>query len=556
MSKAIERRMTLRDQVTPTMNKINKGTMKYKKNLRDLKNQGDKTWAGIKSGALGVAGAVVGIMGSVLAINKLSDAYNESVEQATKLQAIFNTTGKATAVQVNGLLEYANAVQKAGVVADDTIVAGMQQISTFNVTADTVKALSVGMADLLAQQKGYKATAQDAVNVGNMIGKVMDGQVGALSRVGISFTDAQEKVIKYGTEQEKAAALAQVLQQNVGGVNAALANTPAGKIQQAVNAFGDMQETLGGVVVTIKAHLANAFMEHLPAIETNVNAVKDAIMGWVDSGGVQRFTSNLGLVLDTLKMISPVLGAAAIAWGYYKAAVLIATIQQVGLNAVMSANPIGFIITAIAALVGAIVWMRKNWETVKITFMETWNKIIEFTELGINTNISAANAILSAFQYAGESIKYFFASMWDKIVTNAESALGALLKPINLIREALGESAINVDLSAVKANMSKPTYTQTQFIKEIEIGAKFSDDTIQAVVDARSAKEAAEEEKWKKQAEALKENTNAINGNSGALDYNTGATNSNTSALKKSSDMTGEEIADKLLPRLERFVYA
>lgn len=76
----------------------------------------------------------------------------------------------------------------------------------------------------------------------------MMGQVDALKRVGISFSEAEANVIKYGTEQEKAAMLAQVIQNNVGDMNAELAKTDSGKQQQLVNTLGDMKEELGAMV--------------------------------------------------------------------------------------------------------------------------------------------------------------------------------------------------------------------------------------------------------------------------------------------------------------------
>ncbi len=38
-----------------------------------------------------------------------------------------------------------------------------------------------------------------------MLGKVMDGQTGALSRYGYSFDAIQEQILKYGTEAQRAA---------------------------------------------------------------------------------------------------------------------------------------------------------------------------------------------------------------------------------------------------------------------------------------------------------------------------------------------------------------
>jgi hypothetical protein len=66
-----------------------------------------------------------------------------------------------------------------------------------------VETLIPAMNNLIAQQKGLSATTGDAVNIGNLMGKVLNGQTGSLTRVGISFSAAQEKVLKYGNEQER-----------------------------------------------------------------------------------------------------------------------------------------------------------------------------------------------------------------------------------------------------------------------------------------------------------------------------------------------------------------
>ena len=89
------------------------------------------------------------------------------------------------------------------------------------------------MNNLLAQQKGLNATTQDAVTVGNLMGKAMQGQTSALTRTGITFNEAQEKVMKFGSESERAAMLAEIITQNVGNMNAELAKTDPGKQKQA-----------------------------------------------------------------------------------------------------------------------------------------------------------------------------------------------------------------------------------------------------------------------------------------------------------------------------------
>ena len=100
------------------------------------------------------------------------------------------------------------------------------------------------MNDMVAQQYGYNATQESAVNIATMMGKVMDGQVGALSRYGYKFDEAQEKILKYGTEAEKVATLTEVISESVGGMNAALAQTDEGIMKQQADRIGDIQERI------------------------------------------------------------------------------------------------------------------------------------------------------------------------------------------------------------------------------------------------------------------------------------------------------------------------
>jgi hypothetical protein len=545
MSKAVERRMVLRDQVTPTMKKINKSNMKYKSNLKNLRKTGKRTWWSMKRNMMGVVFAGLALAKSVLAIRDMEEAYSRQVEAVAKLEAVFNSTGKASRAQVGSLQTYASELQKVGIIGDEVTISGMQQLATFNVTSDTVKTLSAGMNDLLAQQKGVNATQQDAVNISNMVGKAMMGQVGALSRVGITFSEAQAQVLKYGTESEKAAVMAEVLRQNVGGVNKALAETDVGQIAQVNNTMGDLRETLGQTVVRIKGAFAKAFMDNLPAIEAKVNAVADSINRWVDEGGVDNFIETVGIVKDTLQDLAPVIGLVAYGVGVYKVQAMYAAIAQKGLNAAMMANPVGFVVGALMALVAVIVLVRKHQDTLKLKFMTSWNSISEYAEGGINRMIGGLNSMISGVDYFTSSVEYFFKSMWNSVVKYSEQKIQDWIEPINSVLRFLEKDTIKLNFSAAQVDAVTPTYSKKNYINEIQV-KQFSQDKISAIEEARR----------KKQEKELEDNTKAMAALSESIEGNTDAVSTNTEALKSSSkDMTGEQIADKLMPRLERVVH-
>lgn len=187
-------------------------------------------------------------MGELMSIMQTyTNAFNVQAEAETKLETVMRQRMNATDSLIQSVKDLASEQQALGVIGDEVQLMGVQQMATFLTEKASIDTLLPAMNNLLAQQKGLNATGQDAVQIGNLIGKVMQGNVGALTRVGITFTDAQKKMLKYGTEAERAATLAQVITDNVGNMNAALAATDAGKAKQLSNEFGDWQERVGAV---------------------------------------------------------------------------------------------------------------------------------------------------------------------------------------------------------------------------------------------------------------------------------------------------------------------
>lgn len=136
-----------------------------------------------------------------------------------KLATVMQQRMDASDEDVAAIKKVISAQKELGVIGGTAQVAGAQQVATFLKERSSLETLIPAMNDLLAQQKGLNATQEDAVSVANLMGKVMTGQTSALKRVGITFDEAQENILKYGTESEKAATLAQVITDNVGHMN-------------------------------------------------------------------------------------------------------------------------------------------------------------------------------------------------------------------------------------------------------------------------------------------------------------------------------------------------
>lgn len=230
---------------------------KASKSMRDMQSSVSRSSAAMTKALSGLkkAMAAVGIAASVSAIvsasREAAEAYDAQAEAEMKLATVMRNTMRASNDEIQSILDLTSAQQKLGVVGDEVQLAGAQELATYLTETRTLKKLIPVMNDMAAQQYGYNVTAEETTTIATMLGKVMNGQVSALSRYGYTFNDAQANILKTGNEMQRAATLAQVVQQSVGGMNRALAATPTGRMIQLNNVLGDIKEKYGQLVRTV-----------------------------------------------------------------------------------------------------------------------------------------------------------------------------------------------------------------------------------------------------------------------------------------------------------------
>lgn len=294
--------------------------------------------------------------------------YTEAEIAEKKLETVMRQRMGASDEEIQSIKDLAKAQMEAGVIADEVQFAGAQQVATFINEKETLDSLIPAMNNLLAQQKGLNATTQDAVGIGNLMGKVMQGQTSALTRVGITFTEAEEKVLKYGTEQERAAMLAQVITNNVGEMNAALASTDSGQQKQLEDKLGEIKDSLAELVIGAQPFvtIASEALTAAVSIGTLVSGVK-ALSTTLWASTKAWAVSTAAVVKNKVATLASataqkVVAAATTTW---------AGIQKV-LNFILSANPIGIVVMAIGALVTAVVAAYNNCEGFRKICDQVW----------------------------------------------------------------------------------------------------------------------------------------------------------------------------------------
>lgn len=274
----------------------------------------------------------------------LTSAYQVQLVAETQLQTIMRQRMGVNDEMIQSVKDLCSAQQELGVIGDEVQLSGAQQMATFLKSKQSLDVLIPAMNNLIAQQNGLNATNQDAVSIGNMMGKAMQGQVEVLQRVGITFTDAQKQVLQFGTESERAAMLAQVITDNVGNMNAELAKTDAGKWKQTENYLGDIKEQLGAMV-----------QQYAPTITFLSQAT-------IAASGIGKLATSFYSVGKALGIVK----AATIAWNAtavrmsalattcsasMRGAAVSATTLKLAIQGLMIATGVG---VAVAALTGVI----------------------------------------------------------------------------------------------------------------------------------------------------------------------------------------------------------
>lgn len=393
--------VTAKDQASSKLAKMNKSIQ-----------------AGMKKTAIVAAAAgaalAVGISKSVKAFQAQERA-EKRLEQLTK-----QTTG-ATDDQIKALKDQASALQEVGVIGDEVTIFGQSQLATFALQTDAIGVLTPAMLDMAASIKGVNTTQEDMINIGNMVGKVMGGQVGALSRVGVTFSEAQAEIIKTGTEMEKAATLAEILSGNFGGLNEALAETSEGQMQQLKNSFGDMLEVIGEAVIPMLLELVDKIKPIIASASIWITNNKELV----------------GTMVKWMAIILPILVILPL---------LVTAITAVGtVMLFVAANPIVLIIGALVALGAAIILLIKNWDQVKAKALEVWESIkkaiaIQIEAIKIMLGDWAVWILTNIFGVQLEKAQALWEGFWGMMIAIVKGVVGI----INNILDSIADKIVGV----------------------------------------------------------------------------------------------------------------
>lgn len=198
----------------------------------------------------------------------------------------------------------------------------------------------------------------------------------------------------------------------------------------------------GGAAASIGQLVGDTFNAAAPFVEKLASTLQ-SLGDWAIGNGDAIRTIIAGIAggfaaFKTASLIS----AAVTALKSFDAAAKIAAAGQWVLNAAMNANPIVLVVTAIAALVSALVWFftqtetgRKAWAAFTSFLSSAWQSVVSFVT-GLGQNI--ANFFTQTIPNAIQSVIQWFQQLPSAIGT----ALSNLITSIGTWAVSFGQSAL------------------------------------------------------------------------------------------------------------------
>jgi hypothetical protein len=305
------------------------------------------------------AAAAVGLAG-IVAFSAMSVKKAAEMETAQRrLSQIVKTSTGASDAQVSALIRQAEALEEVGVVSKGAIIHAQGQLAAFDLQTESIEKLIPSMLNYAVAEKGINASAGDLQSVTNGLAQALQGNFAALTKAGFVLDDYTKGLIANGTESERVAALAGILDSTYGGLNETLRDTTEGQLFALKNQFENIAENVGAALI--------------PAIRDLMKSIEPVIKQ----------------VADWIKQ-NPELTAEIVKWTAATLAVIAAISPLIGIigalgGALMflAANPVVLVIAALVAFGAALAILYQENEDFRYMVDAAWSAIRQAVEKAV-----------------------------------------------------------------------------------------------------------------------------------------------------------------------------
>lgn len=278
--------------------------------------------------------------------------------------------------------------------------------------------------------EGLTEAANETAKVGEVTGPLAD----ALNWAGISEDSFNEKLAACTTEQERQKLIMETLngtyqkasdQYKETNKDILAANRANEKLTSAFAELGRVGEP---ILTAIKNKVAEMAAAAVPKLESFIQKIRDAKKWMKDNrntvdawkAAIVGASVSVGSFLLVLKWGS-IMGAATKAVKGTRAAILL-------FNAALRANPIGLVISLLAGLVAAFVYLLNNNKSFRAFWLSLWEKLKSACSKAISGIKSAFDGLKSAWTTVRDTFGKIASTVKDKINAAKDSVKSAVDK--------------------------------------------------------------------------------------------------------------------------------
>lgn len=353
-------------------------------------------------------------------VSGLVGEYQHQLEMETRLATVMQARFGANSSTISAMKDVLKQQELATGYSYEMLTNGAQELATYITDAKTLKGLMPVLANM-AKQGGVNSE-QGMMSYATMLGKVMGGDMGGMSKRGYIFTDAEKQAFKLMNEEQKLAFITKTVNESIGQQAGMLNALNAQSVQTLSVQLGNVRKELGQALkplqdlyktVTIqwKIRFYEGILKGLEFVQKHINGVVIALGALV----AELVVVGVAFTILKRKAIASAI-ATAVAWA-------IAHAPLIGI--------ISLILLIISALGLFLAFSEK-------TFKATGMIIGVFVAGALNALIDIRNFmaflgefIVNTFWKALDGVVTFFLGMAQNVIGIITPLAGAIGKLFN-----------------------------------------------------------------------------------------------------------------------------
>lgn len=320
--------------------------------LDDVKTRGEKMGGAVRKATLPAIAVLGGL--AVAGKSAAAAAAEDEAAQVKLAGALTRTTG-ATAAQVAAAEAHISKLSLATGIADDELRPAMAKLASATGSVGEAQG-ALGLALDISAQSGKSVEV-----VSKALAGAYDGKTAALAKLVPGLDQATLK-------SKDMAAITDALSAKVGGAAVEAAGTATGKYRVMQVQLGELQEGIGAGLIPIVNRMTSAVLTVTKAASEHTTAAK-IVIGVIAALAAGVLAARAAMAVYQAGTVA--VRAATAAW----------SAAQWLLNAALTANPIGLVVVAVAALVAGIVIAYKKSETFRGIVNGLWS-VLKASPLG------------------------------------------------------------------------------------------------------------------------------------------------------------------------------